>query len=159
MSATREKPKWNEITKTILWFMVASLVCLNALLLSLCRSVFVSMSLFLYISFLFGCIRFYASSQWIGFYSATLYVPIHRYNTLALASVPRDFAIKTTTTMITSKCYSENRFEMAFKIRHTKLWMNAIKMHIHFYYFSIVIHTHTHTLSAREQHWHTTHTP
>lgn len=35
--------------------------------------------------------------------------------------------------MITSKCYSENRFEMAFKIRHTKLWTNAIKMHIHFY--------------------------
>lgn len=78
--------------------------------------------------------------QCLSFCTISFSLSIHRaHNTqaLALASVSRDFFVEqrptTTATMITSKCYSENRFEMAFKIRHTKLWTNAIKMHIHFH--------------------------
>lgn len=128
--------------------MVASLVCLNALLLSLPVSAYLylcfSVSLSVYISFWFGGI--YDSMLGSDFIQPLcIYID-------TLASVQRDFALKATTTitMISSKCYSENRFEMAFKIRHTKLWTaNAIKMHKHFYIFSIVARAQTHIVCTR----------
>lgn len=54
---------------------------------------------------------------------------------------------------ITFKWYSENRFEMAFKIRHTKQRMNAIKMHKYFLVLSHCLHE-----QQQQQHNHHSHT-
>lgn len=149
--ATKKKT-WNGITKTILWFMmVASLVCMNTLLVS-------PPSLSLSMLFCRCCISL--AHCYFLYSAAQRTVSLCYFTIFGIGFCAQRFSVEkkkqpkptAAITMITSKWYSENRFEMAFKIRHRKLWMNAIKMHIYFQYchtmsaqWATLARTHTHT--------------